>query len=158
MSQESLEVWSHLYESGCDFVLFQSFTCLFLLLDCASVFWLIGMCFNFILHICLLKTKWCYFPLCSWRSYFSLNFLTWLNLFFLFSELSAVSNFHPFIFSLTYVFIKHVVNTFCVSGSLHLQHVVKMSKMQPRRSLVTEGDLLRLNCTCKVCVEWEWCT
>lgn len=62
---------------------------------------------------------------------------------------------HLSIYSLTSVFITPLSNTFCVPGSLHLQHLVKMSRMQPWRSLVKEGDTLLHNYTCKMCVEWE---
>lgn len=38
-------------------------------------------------------------------------------------------------------------------GSLHLQHLVKMSQIQPWRGLVREGGVLLNNYTCKMYVE-----
>lgn len=40
-------------------------------------------------------------------------------------------------------------------GSLHLQHLVKMSQIQPWRGLVREGGVLLNNYTCKMYVEGE---
>lgn len=132
MFQESWEVWRHLYEPGCFFYLFipRSLT--------VHLFLTNRMCFSFINASLSFENKMVLFFSCSWRSDFSLNFMTWLNL-FLFSELSAVSNFHLSSFHLFFDLRIHLLNTFCVPSSLRFQHLLKMSKMQPWRSLLRKG-------------------
>lgn len=137
-----------LWVSHCIFV-FVSFTCLFLVpCLCVSVF---KGCVLALLCIsaCLKREKKLLLSFLQWRSYFSLNFTTWFNPVFLTSWVQLAAFIFSFILGSSNIYWTH-----CVPGSVHLQHLVKMSQMQPWRGLVREGGILLNNYTCKY-VEWE---